>query len=92
MSGDEGPSIPRRLEPMQIAAYAPLAAAPFTPDLVVFRSPRQLMLLSEAARSAGVLNEEGSFSSFVILHFSITSTPPMYGRKASGTTTEPSAC
>ena len=40
---------------MQIAAYAPLADATFTPDVVVFRgNARQLMLLSEAARSAGI--------------------------------------
>ncbi len=40
---------------MQIAAYAPLADATFAPDVVVFRgNARQLMLLSEAARSAGI--------------------------------------
>ena len=55
LSGDEVPSIPRRQAPMQIAAYAPLAEATFTPDVVVFRgNARQLMLLSEAARSAGI--------------------------------------
>jgi uncharacterized protein (DUF169 family) len=55
LSGDEVPSIPRRPEPMQIAAYAPLADATFAPDVVVFRgNARQLMLLSEAARSAGI--------------------------------------
>jgi len=54
LSGDEVPSIPRRAEPLQIAAYAPLADATFTPDVVVFRgNARQLMLVSEAARSAG---------------------------------------
>jgi uncharacterized protein (DUF169 family) len=55
LSGDEVPSIPRRQTPMQIAAYAPLADAKFAPDVVVFRgNARQLMLLSEAARSAGI--------------------------------------
>jgi uncharacterized protein (DUF169 family) len=55
LSGDEVPSIPRRQTPMQIAAYAPLADATFSPDVVVFRgNARQLMLLSEAARSAGI--------------------------------------
>jgi uncharacterized protein (DUF169 family) len=55
LSGDEVPSIPRRQTPMQIAAYAPLADATFAPDVVVFRgNARQLMLLSEAARSAGI--------------------------------------
>jgi len=55
LSGDDVSSIPRRQMPMAIAAYAPLADATFTPDLVVFRgNARQLMLLSEAARSAGI--------------------------------------
>jgi uncharacterized protein (DUF169 family) len=55
LSGDEVPSIPRRRDPMQFAAYAPLADATFAPDVVVFRgNARQLMLLSEAARSAGI--------------------------------------
>ena len=55
LSGDEVPSIPRRQTPMAVAAYAPLADATFTPDVVVFRgNARQLMLLSEAARSAGI--------------------------------------
>jgi len=55
LSGDEVPAIPRRPQPMQIAAYAPLADATFTPDVVIFRgNAYQLMLLSEAARSAGI--------------------------------------
>jgi uncharacterized protein (DUF169 family) len=55
LSRDEVPSIPRRQTPMQIAAYAPLTDATFSPDVVVFRgNARQLMLLSEAARSAGI--------------------------------------
>jgi uncharacterized protein (DUF169 family) len=55
LSGDEVASIPRRQTPMQIAAYAPLTDATFSPDVVVFRgNARQLMLLSEAARSAGI--------------------------------------
>jgi uncharacterized protein (DUF169 family) len=55
LSADEVPSIPRRQTPMQIAAYAPLEDATFSPDVVVFRgNARQLMLLSEAARSAGI--------------------------------------
>jgi uncharacterized protein (DUF169 family) len=58
LSGEEVPSIPRRSTPMQIAAYAPLADATFTPDVVVFRgNARQLMLLSEAARSAGIFGD-----------------------------------
>jgi uncharacterized protein (DUF169 family) len=55
LSGDEVPLIPRRSAPMAVAAYAPLAAAPFQPDAVIFRGmPRQVMLLTEAARGAGV--------------------------------------
>src|SRR6266851_4682869 len=34
---EEMPAIPTRTTPMQIAAYAPLASATFTPDVVVFR-------------------------------------------------------
>ena len=55
LSGDEVPQIPRRSAPMAVAAYAPLADAPFPPDAVIFRgTPRQIMLLTEAARGAGV--------------------------------------
>jgi len=57
LQGDEVASIPHRQEPMQVAAYAPLADATFAPDVVVFRgNARQLMLVSEAARSAGVFD------------------------------------
>jgi uncharacterized protein (DUF169 family) len=52
---EEVPAIPRRAEAMQIVAYAPLAEATFSPDAVVFRgNARQVMLVSEAARAAGV--------------------------------------
>jgi uncharacterized protein (DUF169 family) len=52
---DEVPSIPKRTVPMTIAAYAPLAQANFSPDVVVFRgNVRQIMILSEAARAARV--------------------------------------
>src|SRR5205814_681422 len=55
LESDEVPSIPHRQEAMHVAAYAPLADATFVPDVVVFRgNARQLMLVSEAARSAGV--------------------------------------
>ncbi len=54
LRSEEIPSIPHRVEPMQVAAYAPLQDAPFAPDVVIFRgTPRQIMLLSEAARAAG---------------------------------------
>jgi uncharacterized protein (DUF169 family) len=55
LASEEVPSIPRRAVPFQIAAYAPLAETTFTPDVVVFRgNARQIMLLCEAARAAGV--------------------------------------
>jgi len=55
LSGDEISSIPHRTTPMQVAAYAPLAKATFPPDVVIVRgNVRQIMLLSEAARAAGV--------------------------------------
>jgi uncharacterized protein (DUF169 family) len=55
LKGDEVASIPHRVQPLQVAAYAPLADATFAPDVVIFRgNARQLMLMSEAARSAGI--------------------------------------
>src|SRR4051812_19001277 len=55
LSSDEVPQIPRRSAPLAIAAYAPLAGSAFAPDAVIFRgTPRQIMLLTEAARGAGV--------------------------------------
>ena len=40
-----------------MAAYAPLDDATFKPDVVIIRgNARQMMLISEAARSAGVFN------------------------------------
>lgn len=54
LSADEVPQIPRRIEPLQIVAYAPLADTCFRPDVVVFRgNARQIMLLTEAARAVG---------------------------------------
>ncbi len=55
LSADEVSSMPRRSDTLKIAAYAPLADASFSPDLVMFRgNARQIMLLAEAARAAGV--------------------------------------
>jgi uncharacterized protein (DUF169 family) len=55
LRSEEVPGIPHRRSPMQIAAYAPLAQAPFDPEVVIFRgNVRQIMLVSEAARAAGV--------------------------------------
>ena len=58
LKSDEVPLIPHRTAPMKIAAYAPLGEATFPPDVVVFRgNARQIMVLSEAARSAGAFDE-----------------------------------
>jgi len=47
--------IPTRQTPLAVAVYAPLAAAPVPPDVVLVRgNARQLMLLAEAAQAAGV--------------------------------------
>ena len=52
---EEVPQIPTRKAPLQVAVYAPLAAAPVPPDVVLVRgNPQQLMLLAEAAHAAGV--------------------------------------
>ena len=58
LSMDEVPSIPTRKEPFGVAVYAPLDRAPLPPDVVlVHGTPRQLMLLAEAAQAAGVAPE-----------------------------------
>jgi uncharacterized protein (DUF169 family) len=52
---EDVPQIPTRKTPLQVAVYAPLAAAPMPPDVVLVRgNARQLMLLSEASQAAGV--------------------------------------
>ena len=52
---EEVPQIPKLKTPLQLAVYAPLAAAPVPPDVVLVRGhARQLMLLAEAAQAAGV--------------------------------------
>jgi uncharacterized protein (DUF169 family) len=57
---EEVPGIPRRQESFGVAVYAPLAAAPFEPDVVlVCGNARQVMLLSEAAQAAGAGAESG---------------------------------
>jgi uncharacterized protein (DUF169 family) len=49
------PKIPQRRAPFQTAVYAPLSHAPVPPDVVLVRgNARQLMLLAEAAESAGI--------------------------------------
>ena len=57
LSSEEVQGIPHRSAPLQIAAYAPASRATFTPDVVIFSgNARQIMVLSEAARAARVLN------------------------------------
>jgi uncharacterized protein (DUF169 family) len=52
---EDVPKIPQRLTPFQSAVYSPLSLAPVPPDVVLVRgNARQLMLLAEAAESAGV--------------------------------------
>ena len=52
---EEVPQIPRRREAFDVAVYSPLEDAPVAPDVVLVRgTARQLMLLAEAAQSAGV--------------------------------------
>ncbi|MEO5956970.1 MAG: DUF169 domain-containing protein, partial [Nitrospiraceae bacterium] len=49
------PMIPRRQGAFRVALYAPMTKATFAPDLVLIRGTvRQLMLLAEAAQSAGI--------------------------------------
>ena len=58
LRSDEVSGIPRRSDPLEIVAYAPLRLASFTPDVVIFRgNARQIMLLTEAARAAGAFDE-----------------------------------
>jgi uncharacterized protein (DUF169 family) len=55
LRSEEVPGIPHRGSPMEIVAYAPLADASFDPDAIIFRgNTRQIMLVSEAARAAGI--------------------------------------
>jgi uncharacterized protein (DUF169 family) len=53
--------IPIRRTPLQVAVYAPLAAAPVPPDVVLVRgNARQLMLLAEASQAAGVARDSAT--------------------------------
>ncbi len=52
---EEVPGIPRRQSKLGVALYAPLATAPFEPEVVlVCGNAKQIMLLTEAAQAAGV--------------------------------------
>jgi uncharacterized protein (DUF169 family) len=58
---EELPAIPHRAEPFGAAVYAPLDMAPFEPDLILVRgTPRQIMVLSEAARAAGAFEQSAT--------------------------------
>jgi uncharacterized protein (DUF169 family) len=52
---EEVPTLPRRTEAFGVAVYAPLAESPVDPDVVLVRgNARQIMLVAEAARAAGI--------------------------------------
>jgi len=79
LGASEVPQLPHRTTPLQIAAYAPIALATFAPDFVVFRGTvRQIMLLSEAARAAGV------FEHGMVMGRPACSMLPMAGQTRSG--------
>jgi len=55
---DEAAGLPHLDREPRYIAYAPLAGASFAPDLILVRgSARQLMLMAEAAQSAGLLGD-----------------------------------
>jgi uncharacterized protein (DUF169 family) len=55
LRAEEVPGIPRRQNGFGVAIYAPLAKTPLEPDVVlVCGNAKQIMLLAEAARAAGV--------------------------------------
>jgi len=52
---EEVATLPRRTEPFGVAVYAPLGEAPVDPDVIIVRgNARQIMLVAEAARAAGI--------------------------------------
>lgn len=60
ISMDEVPGIPTRDEAFQNAVYSPLADVVGIPDVVlVSGTPKQIMLLTEAATAAGIGTENG---------------------------------
>ena len=60
ISMDEVPGIPKRDEVFQNAVYSPLEDVAGIPDVVlVSGTPKQMMLLTEAATAAGIGNENG---------------------------------
>ena len=55
---EEVGALPRRKDPFRVAVYAPLAETPTPPDVVLVRGrARQIMLVAEAARAAGIAGD-----------------------------------
>ena len=55
---EEVPTIPHRTAPFGVAMYGPFPGAPFDPDVVLVRGrAKQVMLVVEAARMAGIGHE-----------------------------------
>jgi uncharacterized protein (DUF169 family) len=55
---EEVGALPRRADPFRVAVYAPLAETPVPPDVVLVRGhARQIMLVAEAARAAGLAGD-----------------------------------
>ena len=55
VQAEELPELPHRSEPFGVLVYGPLDEAEFDPDVVIVRgSVTQIMMVSEAARAAGV--------------------------------------
>ncbi len=58
LKAHEVPEIPRRSSPFGVAIYGPFPQAPFAPDMVLVRGrAKQVMLVTEAARMAGIGSE-----------------------------------
>lgn len=55
---EEVETIPQRHKTFGVAIYAPLVSTPVDPDVILVRgNPRQMMLLAEAARAAGITQD-----------------------------------
>jgi uncharacterized protein (DUF169 family) len=55
---EEVGALPRRQDAFRVAVYAPLAETPTPPDVVLVRGrARQIMLVAEAARAAGLAGD-----------------------------------
>lgn len=91
---EEVAAIPRRQAPFAAAAYAPLDQAPFAPDVVIVRgTPRQLMLVAEAARAAGVFDTASIMGrpACAMIPFTTQTAPALPASAASATASTP-AC